>query len=448
MNHQLIVLGNGFDLQCGLHSRFVDFFEERLQRIDRYEFPLSSTAVEKFKAEGLTFWDLLLKERRELRSKRYVADWSDIERMISEAVEMRGLANSAVIRELPSISGILTYLEFLDRFNDGGKYHITKAFDFKDRLYREYNRNKDKFTEAINSYLLDSSSSLSLLQSVIIKDFVRWYSVHHVVDVEKYLDELQEMLPSEICERLGEFLLFRYSYDMNCDLNAIGERMLNELSILEEAFCEHLQAELNHCDFYSKNASHLLDEILDFELPSDVTKGEISKTTVLSFNYIDLEQRLSLPHGSIDFINVHGKINEKIIIGADGMNCLGAAGKLCFSKTFRVLNLGLLDNVNNLVYKTNNSEHLDTLYIKFYGHSLSSADYSYFQAIFDLVNLHSSSVELFFFYKSFSITAKESLLFNIADLLNYYAYSAGNEYRGKNLMHRLMLEGRLHLVEL
>lgn len=57
MNHQLIVLGNGFDLQCGLHSRFVDFFEERLQRIDRYEFPLSSTAVEKFKAEGLTFWD-------------------------------------------------------------------------------------------------------------------------------------------------------------------------------------------------------------------------------------------------------------------------------------------------------------------------------------------------------------------------------------------------------
>lgn len=163
MNHQLIVLGNGFDLQCGLHSRFVDFFEERLQRIDRYEFPLSSTAVEKFKAEGLTFWDLLLKERRELRSKRYVADWSDIERMISETVEMRGLANSAVIRELPSISGILTYLEFLDRFNDGGKYHITKAFDFKDRLYREYNRNKDKFIEAINSYLLDSSSSLSLL---------------------------------------------------------------------------------------------------------------------------------------------------------------------------------------------------------------------------------------------------------------------------------------------
>lgn len=57
-------------------------------------------------------------------------------------------------------------------------------------------------------------------------------------------------------------------------------------------------------------------------------------------------------------------------------------------------------------------------------------------------------MELFFFYKSFSITAKESLLFNIADLLNYYAYSAGNEYRGKNLMHRLMLEGRLHLVEL
>ena len=31
--HQLIIVGNGFDLQCGLRSRFKDFFESRLESI-------------------------------------------------------------------------------------------------------------------------------------------------------------------------------------------------------------------------------------------------------------------------------------------------------------------------------------------------------------------------------------------------------------------------------
>ena len=34
IDHHLIVIGNGFDLSCGLASSFKDFFEPRMKVID------------------------------------------------------------------------------------------------------------------------------------------------------------------------------------------------------------------------------------------------------------------------------------------------------------------------------------------------------------------------------------------------------------------------------
>lgn len=35
ISHQLLVLGNGFDITCGLNSRFVQFFRPRMVDIDK-----------------------------------------------------------------------------------------------------------------------------------------------------------------------------------------------------------------------------------------------------------------------------------------------------------------------------------------------------------------------------------------------------------------------------
>lgn len=32
-DHQLIILGNGFDLECGLNSKFSDFMKDRLKNL-------------------------------------------------------------------------------------------------------------------------------------------------------------------------------------------------------------------------------------------------------------------------------------------------------------------------------------------------------------------------------------------------------------------------------
>ena len=86
--------------------------------------------------------------------------------------------------------------------------------------------------------------------------------------------------------------------------------------------------------------------------------------------------------------------------------------------------------------------------IKFYGHSLASADYSYFQSIFDLVNLYSSHVRLLFFYSDYSVTAREETYQRVLNLLSAYGETMDNEDHGKNLVHKLILEGRLSIVRL
>lgn len=93
-------------------------------------------------------------------------------------------------------------------------------------------------------------------------------------------------------------------------------------------------------------------------------------------------------------------------------------------------------------------EPRETVVIKVFGHSLAKADYAYFQAIFDIVDIYTGPVELVFFYKSYCETAREELLLNISRLLDSYGASMDNRDHGKNLMHRLILEGRLSVVEL
>ena len=80
--------------------------------------------------------------------------------------------------------------------------------------------------------------------------------------------------------------------------------------------------------------------------------------------------------------------------------------------------------------------------IKFYGHSLNEADYSYFQSIFDYYNLYeNNNVGLIFYYsKGYEQTDK------VYRLINTYGKTLSNKDQGKNLTHKLLLENRLKTV--
>lgn len=114
-----------------------------------------------------------------------------------------------------------------------------------------------------------------------------------------------------------------------------------------------------------------------------------------------------------------------------------------FTKTYRTLKLS---NIKNNALLLRHGRLFDN--IKFYGHSLGKADYSYFKAIFDFINLYDSGTKLIFYYPSDRQGSDEELYPKIADLLTDYGQSLPDKSKGKNLMHKLLLEERLSLQEL
>ena len=82
-NHHLIVIGNGFDLSCGLASSFKDFFEPRMRVIDSLVSDVGSYDYEAIKARGLTAWDLILRSRKDMEARAFNVNWCDVETAIA-----------------------------------------------------------------------------------------------------------------------------------------------------------------------------------------------------------------------------------------------------------------------------------------------------------------------------------------------------------------------------
>ncbi|WP_415963146.1 hypothetical protein [Collinsella tanakaei] len=91
----------------------------------------------------------------------------------------------------------------------------------------------------------------------------------------------------------------------------------------------------------------------------------------------------------------------------------------------------------------------DVSLIKFFGHSLSSADYSYFQAIFDAVDLYGGDTCLAFYYRRYAnksdLEVRTDMMKRVTDLLSIYGETLDNIDHGNNLIHKLLLEGRLSI---
>ncbi|MGO5500889.1 AbiH family protein [Paratractidigestivibacter faecalis] len=193
-------------------------------------------------------------------------------------------------------------------------------------------------------------------------------------------------------------------------------------------------------------------ELLGAERPSP-EQYDI-EDSILSFNYTRAVRRFQAGrHGElhdIDYVNIHGNIYGEIIFGIDGTNCLNSPSALPFTKNYRLMAHDLPDPTTIVQPHSLGSE--GTGLIKFYGHSLGDADYSYFQALFDTVKLYENSTRLIFYYRAHGNTspevAREDMMRKVVRLLNTYGTTLDNKDHGKNLIHKLLLEGRLSVREL
>ena len=80
------------------------------------------------------------------------------------------------------------------------------------------------------------------------------------------------------------------------------------------------------------------------------------------------------------------------------------------------------------------------------------SDYSYFQAIFDTVGLYDGDTTVIFYYRPWKQkdgtkvdeqVARADMMSKVVRLLNSYGQTMENKAHGRNILHKLLIKGRL-----
>ena len=406
MTSQLLIIGNGFDLQCGLKSSYKAFFYHEILDCESEKFGFYNTRCGVF-----GFWEQLLVEHYSMKGN---ADnnWCDIENIIKETLLLIFANNKNISKKA---------------YNSIGIKALTRA-----RL-----NDTPDFSDVKNQ-------------------------------IEKFI--------SNYCFYYFRNLSFRDKARTDQDqLHLLIEHLLQELHNLERRFCKYIKNLLN--DEYVVNAVNLLARLTEFsirkykridefidERKQIINDGKevrydkglvksfdnLKSTFVLSFNYTALFDLLNVK-SPCRYSNVHGKIcNEMCSLNCELSNIIFGIDDTLIQSQSEFNEMRIFSKTYRKMLETSSPEsilpsaEIYPVEIKFYGHSLSEADYSYFQSIFDYYNLYSNNKVSLIFYYSVGYNPTDA----VYRLINSYGKSLTNQDQGKNLMHKLLLENRLKIVRI
>lgn len=409
---QLIVVGNGLDLAAGLHTKYDDFFrwlKNNMGEID-YSHSLGNMyfssyiygTIESNKNGNLTtkfaemfdFWSGWFLTISNNKFMDDPVEWNDVENQIDK-----------VLRHLIEYGEDTDYRSLIESF----KNNIGED----DRGWRK------SFSKSVDYYFRD------------------WLFYLYIESGEQ---------------------------GTNKDID-FYKILLDELNKFEAKFAQYLCDEVISEQKVSQLIREIPNELYDRrKLLENIIEDEsfsLDDTQVLNFNYTPifrvfgveqgfekLEENIRYIHGSLkEDVENKKYIPNQVIFGIDDTALIDddesdllRENLYRFGKTYRIMNS-----------KDESSLDLNRKIemIKFYGHSLNSADYAYFQSIFDKVDLYGSNVELYFYYGDFEKDDSENqskFMDRIYKLIGTYGqntFKNTSEVKGKNLLHKLLLEGRI-----
>ena len=246
---------------------------------------------------------------------------------------------------------------------------------------------------------------------------------------------------------LNTFLVFTETFHKIDPFNkrATFDRLKKDLKKFETTFASYLNNELErNGDDYLINSSRLFDRLLLQNHLSNKSKlyqynrtdNGANTQQIISFNYTQpsINDSIRYIHGNL--------VNKNIIFGIDYDSVINLFNyhPLEFTKSYRILE-------NKLNSKVSISSDIKN--ILFYGHGLGEADYSYFQSIFDTVDLYHGDAKLIFYWTQFGdqdqyIEQVEKVVW----LIEKYGQTFANKDHGRNLFTKLLLENRIIFEEI
>ena len=418
MNPQLLILGNGFDLHCGLHSDYNTFFRQTI-------LDTTVTSFKTFRPQPHIngFWEcLLVVYCRKYGDVNY--NWCDIETIIKDT-----LWRICGIDEQTSIIIWKNALESV-------------------KLNRDPDEEIKSFKNETTKYLY----RYCMLLFYKNLDLIKKHSDDEALNllIENLLDELHDF-ESRFCKYIKDNIVNpQNGTELNTKYIVNAANLLAKLTNFTNENFTDISDIVNPEDEY---ITTITSNGVSYKLEKEGLTGKfnnLNRTHILSFNYTALFDILKVKSPCL-YSNVHGKLCDNIC--GDGCPCSSiifgiddseiqtqeeTTNLRIFSKTYRKM----LDTSSpTSILPPNNGAPLDII---FYGHSLSKADYSYFQSIFDYYNIYGNNkISLLFYYsKGFEQTDA------IYNLFNAYGKTLSNSDQGKNLIHKLLLENRLKIIEL
>lgn len=426
---QIVIIGNGFDLATGLPTKYIDYFE--------YFNNMNSKLFEEL--HKLITEDVFVKNNQDSIYSYHDLDSGQIDNYVKR-ISVNSVIDNFLDKNV-SIWNLYFWFQGNEELKDYNWSHveaqISKVLEFNDHESPLY------FPD---NYLVSSADIGIEISKNIWENLSPFHpqlplGSRRIPSKKLSLNEQQKI---GIIMHL--LLLKRYSVNAKDKY----EILKSELQLLEEDFKQYIKV------IYEKNILNNQGRLKTYRNNlSRLIDYEDTDCYILNFNYTDLSSNKKSSNFSYDRNkvsyrvlqnNVHGVYYDKIIFGIDQQYIETTDSRFYFSKTYRKLETIFINKTLGLPDKD------EVKLISFYGHSLSEADYSYFQSIFDYYDLYGSHVKLRFYYSNYKQTGntRSETTKNIFNLLENFANSmySSNKGMGKNLLHKLILEDRIKVEEI
>lgn len=439
ISHRLLIIGNGFDLHCGTNSRYSVFFDEQ------FGISLGRKIRELYSEPDKDKDDKDIEEQRFIENAKNIFDVHYIK------------LHSASIKETFRYIEI-NYLtecktELLDKIDILDKYQSQKAILLLNQIDQKIRWYQGSFSKWDVVFFLDKLFSFD-------QDKANWSDVETTIfNVVNFVLRNKKYNLWIKRKKIGNTNYFKYLviklFSDHLDKETkLANDMLDELKQFEMEFAAFIQRK-ETLQYYI-NAKSTIENILhvkNTQIILDVFDFNYSLNYYDAEKYLNLSSKISIHswtniHGIADYNKKFNKEKDvkstEPIFGFDLHKILEHSNKkiyndprLKFTKSYRLST----NHVNNIRTK-DFQKKIDIITI--IGHSLSKADYSYFESIFDKYNLYSGEVILECYYaKEFELEVDYTE--QVDNLLTDYGNTLEGKH-GENIFNKLMLEQRLKIL--